>query len=262
MRQTMRAHHIRDYGWGKDNPLIEVTNLWMDSLRAQGDFNRLLAARGHLDALVASVAKAGKTLRAWDELSAAELSDYLLAAGPAEVFRGEGTFVNQAATMLRLWLDEARARGKLEQAEVDSLYLAMQEAERELLRVHDAYELTAWEFFSEPRGQRAVALRGWLETLSIAESGRVDLSPLHTQGDADAVELSLQLPAAAVKRLKQGDLIWAGVGAQLGPPLLLGPILPALGRQWLERVGWPGEAIDELPVEVQTRFTGSAAAQS
>lgn len=252
----MPAHHIRDYGWGPSHPVIAQTNRWLDRLRDRGDYGRLLAARGHLDAWVASMHRVGRTPGDWTAVSSDDLSGYLAAAAPIGVVRGEASFARQAGPILERWGSEAP---ELSSAETTAWRARLAEGlrvQRDVLRAHDAFEILLWQHFSDRPPQHPSRVTGWLETVEVGE-GRIGVQVAQAAVvGTPHTPFEVAVPLAASARWRVGDLTWLDLCDEHDRPMAVGALVPAAGRAWLQAAGWPGSPLKRLPTEVQARFTG------
>lgn len=253
----MPSHHIRLTDDHAAAPLLDDVNAWLDDLRSRGEFGRLLAARGNLEAFLRSLAvRATAPCRA-DDLDQQAVVDFLCGHGPLTLYRGSWYFASDAGRLLALWARHVdRCRGT-EQLAL-TVGAARVRAEPEMMRAMEAYEHLVWDHFGGARASATSRSAGWFRVTGKGE-GYVEVVDVPGQAAAALPgPARVGVPGGAAQRLRADDLMWLDVAMDDGArPLAVGVVCCALAEPWLEARGWPGARTTALPPDVRARFTGT-----
>lgn len=255
----MPSHHIRLTDEHAAAPLLEETNSWLDDLRRRGEFGRLLAARGNLEAFLRSLAVRASGPCSFGELGEQDVVDFLCGHGPLTLFRGSWYFASDAGRLLALW-----ARHVDRRLDQDRLALtvgaARVRAEPEMMRTMEAFEHLAWAHFGGARASVESRSAGWFRVTKVGDAF-IEVADVPGQAATSLpAPARVKVPDGASKRLRAGDLLWLDVAMDDDErPLAVGVVCCSLAEPWLQARGWPGARTTALPPDVRARFTGTVA---
>lgn len=250
------AHHVRLPEGHAATAFLPSVNVWLDDLRERGEFGRLLAARGNLEAFLRSLGVRGSEPADPNDMDAEPVVDFLAGHGPVALYRGSWYFATDAGRLLSLWARDAAQRFSM-----PALNAVVGEArarvDADVIRTMEAFEHLAWTHFGSPRRPLPSLAAGWFRVQE-AENEHIRVSGVDGQVSPPLDQwTAVRVPRGAGRRLRQGDLLWMDIGTEPGGrPLAIGTVCCGAAERYLTARQWPGARSTRLPPDVRARFTG------